>query len=204
MKITREREASFVIIGAVVTTLPRWIAANLAADGLTIPASWLTGWIILTALLSAGMAVVEAAAFHLAFSAWREAQPGRIRNALMTLITLSALAFVAFVAPIIAANAQGVTLAAVLTWAGAPWFWAACVASSTILIVATTGVAQSASKTQSARPEAQPAEVHALTPAALPALGTGGAVTCERCGRTDFANRNALSAHKRWCKRVGA
>lgn len=200
MKLTTEAETKFVLFGAVVASMPRWIAANLTADGLTIPPGWIAGWTIFAILAAAAMALVEAAALHLAFGAWRKTS-GRTRTVLMTLIVVSIVSFVGVLAPSVQANAQGARLADVLHPAAA-WAWSLCASASTMLIVGVVGYAQGAQERtpEHAERTVSVSDAPQLREVRLPvaALGTGGAVTCERCGRT-FGKSQALSAHKRFC-----
>ena len=68
------RTATLIKIGAVVTATPRWVAALLLAEGFVLPEAWLSWWIPISAILSAGMAITEALAFAFIFEAWRNQQ----------------------------------------------------------------------------------------------------------------------------------
>ena len=52
----KEREADIIKISAVVTAIPRWVMALLAADGLTMPSAWRGWWTVFSALAAVGMA----------------------------------------------------------------------------------------------------------------------------------------------------
>lgn len=139
MKITT---ADAIKISAVVTATPRWVAALLASEGFAIPAAWLPWWVPVSATASAAMAVTEGFAFALIFSAWRaEKDPTRARN----IVALAAVAFATFVAtlaPQLFASVRGVQLTNALAADWALWLWSACVAASTVMIVASVGYAQ--------------------------------------------------------------
>jgi len=132
--------AKLIKIGAVVTAAPRWIVALLLAEGLALPEAWLPWWVILSAVLSAGMAVTEALAFAYIFEAWRN-QRDRKSDTLLILAGVAAVIFIAVVAPYVVANIRQEPLGVVLGVAGT-WLWGIAVAASTIVIVAAVGFAQ--------------------------------------------------------------
>lgn len=140
---------------AVVTATPRWVAALLAAEGLRIPPEWGTWWLPLSALMSAGMAVVEGWAFAYVFQAWRN-QGDRKSDRLLWLALLSAALFVIVLAPYVAASVSGATVSAVLSAPWALWLWSSAVAASTIAIVAAVGFAQRESRARSSGAQAKP------------------------------------------------
>lgn len=134
--------ADAIKISAVVTATPRWVAALLASEGFAIPAAWLPWWVPVSATASAAMAVTEGFAFALIFSAWRaEKDPTRARN----IVALSAVAFATFVAtlaPQLFASVRSMSLSGALSSDASLWLWSACVAASTVMIVASVGYAQ--------------------------------------------------------------
>ena len=134
------RTATLIKIGAVVTATPRWVAALLLAEGFVLPEAWLSWWIPISAILSAGMAITEALAFAFIFEAWRN-QQDRKANILLVFAAVAAVVFISVVSPYIVASVKGLPLAQVLSGAWL-WMWAASVAASTIVIVAAVGYAQ--------------------------------------------------------------
>lgn len=134
------RTATLIKIGAVVTATPRWVAALLLAEGFVLPEAWMSWWIPVSAILSAGMAITEALAFAFIFEAWRNQQDKKA-NVLLIFAGVAAVVFISVVSPYIVASVQGLPLAQVLSgvWL---WGWAASVAASTIVIVAAVGYAQ--------------------------------------------------------------
>lgn len=132
--------ATIIKVGAVVTATPRWVAALLMAEGFVLPPEWLTWWVPLSALLSAGMAITEAMAFAFIFEAWRN-QSDRKSNTLLVFAGVAAIVFIGVVSPYIVTSVRGAPLADVLTGAWL-WLWAASVAASTIVIVAAVGYAE--------------------------------------------------------------
>lgn len=149
--MTDDRQAWIIKLAAVVTATPRWVAALLAAEGLAVPAAW-TWWLGMSALFSAGMALVEGLAFAYVFSAWRN-QTDRRANNLLWLTLISAAIFIAVLSPYIAASVAGVRLAEILSTRLALLGWSAAVAASTIAIVVSVGYAQRAVKTNDAGSE---------------------------------------------------
>lgn len=189
--------AQVIKVAAVLTATPRWVAALLGAEGFALPQDWLTWWVPASAVLSAGMAVVEGFAFAYVFQAWRN-QDDRKSDNLLRLAALSAAIFVIVLAPYIAASVRHVALAAVLAWPPALWLWSAAVAASTITIVVSVGYAQRV--TQPRRKAEAPAPVaaaFAVEPApALPEPAAEFACLADGCGRS-FARQTSLAAHMR-------
>lgn len=138
--MNEDTQAWIIKIAAVVTAMPRWVAALLAAEGMVIPESW-WWWLPLSAVMSAGMAIVEGWAFAFVFHAWRNAQ-GRASRWLAILAIVSAVVFVAVVAPYVAASVRGVAIGDILATALSLGVWSSAVALSTIAIVASVGFAQ--------------------------------------------------------------
>lgn len=136
-----DTQAATIKISAVITAMPRWINALLAAEGLIMPSEWLYWWLPLSAIFAAAMAIVEGWAFSYVFSAWRRTS-GKAANTLIILATLSAVIFVGVLFPYIASSVRGVTLGEILSNDIALYIWAVCVAASTIAIVASVGYAQ--------------------------------------------------------------
>jgi len=150
-----KRQADLIKIAAVITAAPRWVGALMAAEGFTLPSSWLAWWIPLSAILSAGMALVEGLAFAFVFNAWRKTS-GRPGTRLLALALLSALTFIIVLSPFIAAQVRQESLVSVLSTGWALWLWSASVAASTIVIVASVGYAQrTATTTQLPKPRAK-------------------------------------------------
>lgn len=136
-----DKQANLIKVAAVVTATPRWVGALLAAEGFAMPESWLMWWVPMSALLSAGMALVEGLAFSYVFNAWR-VQRDKAANRLLWLAILSAIVFIAVLSPFIAAQVRQTTLETVLGTGWALWAWSASIAASTIIIVAAVGYAQ--------------------------------------------------------------
>jgi len=177
-------QADAIKILAVVTATPRWVGALLAAEGLIIPPEWLPWWTVASVVFAAAMAGVEGWSFAYVFAAWRRAQ-GRAASRLLALGGLSAVVFVAVLAPYIAAQAYGIAISDVLSARAAMYVWSACVAASTITIVASVGYAQKA-------PRAQVVRTPPATPEPTPALP----FACDVCGAA-YAKQQSLAAHLR-------
>lgn len=137
----KDRTADVIKIAAVATAMPRWVAALLVAEGFVVPETWLAWWVPLSALLSAGMAIVEGLAFAYVFNAWREQSNSRATR-LLALAVISGTVFTLVLAPYIAAQVKHQALGDVLGNGILWWLWSAGVAASTILIVASVGYAQ--------------------------------------------------------------
>lgn len=184
--MNQSQQASLIKIAAVITASPRWVGALLAAEGFMIPDTWRVWWLPLSALFSAGMALVEGFAFAFVFNAWR-LDKTKTSNRLLWLAVLSAIIFVLVLAPFIAAQVRAETLEIVLGTGWGLWLWSASVASSTISIVASVGYAQKQkAPTQAARNASQ-----------------GGASDSQEicwCGK-ECRNQQALAAHSRAHKR---
>jgi hypothetical protein len=140
MKFPKIEIADVIKVFAVVTAMPRWVGALLAAEGFPIPAAWMSWWIPLSAAMSATMAIVEGLAFAFVFSAWRKEQ--NKSNSLLWLALASAALFVGVLAPYIAASVVHKPLATILENGIALALWSIAVGASTISIVASVGYAQ--------------------------------------------------------------
>lgn len=204
----RDTTALIITICAVITAMPRWIGALLAAEGFVIPADWLGWWIVASAIFNAAMAVTEGLAFAYVFNAWRT-QRDKSADRLLWFAAASGLTFVVVLAPFIAAQVRASTLASMLSHDAALWVWSAAVAASTIVIVASVGYAQkrtsAAQVTHERRTSSHDAthaparsESSAAQSEYMPALAK---FTCAKCERT-FSTKQALSAHKRFCARM--
>jgi hypothetical protein len=204
----KDLTADIIKICAVITAMPRWVGALLAAEGIMIPEQWRGWWIVASAIFNAAMAVTEGLAFAYVFNAWRN-QKDKNADRLLWLAIASGATFVVVLAPFIAAQVRSVTLAAMLSADWALWAWSASVAASTIIIVASVGYAQKRSMPQS---EAQkparatieskaislePVQASLMQPLELAQI----ALICDGCER-EFATKQALSAHKRFCARM--
>ena len=186
-----DKTADIIKICAVVTAMPRWVGALLAAEGIIIPEEWRGWWIVASAIFNAAMAVTEGLAFAYVFNAWRN-QKDKSADRLLWLAVVSGATFVIVLAPFIAAQVRSQTLASTLAADWALWIWSASVAASTIVIVASVGYAQKRSvpalAKQSTKQEPAPAEPEPAPSAFL----------CEACER-EFGSVQALNAHKRHC-----
>lgn len=150
----RDWQAWIIKFSAVFAAVSRWTGALLAAEGFPIPNTWLDWWIPLSAFMGAFMAGVEGWAFAYVFNAWwamrkeeniREEAGQKVRKLsaqLLRMVILSAVTFILVLTPYIAAQVRSMTLSMVLADNWTLFAWSACVAASTITIVASVGVAQ--------------------------------------------------------------
>lgn len=130
-----------IITAAILTSMPRWIIALLAGEGILVPAEWKSLWIVISALLAASMAVVEGFAFAYIFQAWR-AQSGKAADTLLWLAIASAVAFVFTLSPSMAASVRGITMDEFMQNDIVLLLWTTSVALSTILIVVAVGYSE--------------------------------------------------------------
>ena len=179
-------QADAIKILAVVTATPRWVGALLAAEGLSVPRSWLPWWTIASVIFAAAMAGVEGWSFAYVFAAWRRAQ-GRTATRLIILAVASAAVFVVVGAPYVAAQVRSVPIGDVLSADAALYVWSACVFASTIMIVASVGYAQKTPSTTQQRrtvteppTQTEPDKPH----------------KCAICGAS-FAKQQGLAAHSK-------
>jgi hypothetical protein len=145
-----------IITAAILTSMPRWIIALLAAEGITVPLEWLGTWQVVSAFLAACMAVVEGFAFAYIFRAWRT-QTGRAADTLLYLAIGAAVAFVLTLSPSMAASVRGITMSEFVANDIVLLLWTTSLALSTILIVISVGYSEKATnvdpKLQEARDE---------------------------------------------------
>lgn len=138
-------QSSLIKIAAVVTAAPRWVIALLAAEGFILPETWRAWWVIVSAFLSLGMAIVEGFAFSYMLTAWRN-QKDKASDRLFWMALLAALVFVAVMSPSISAGVRGIPLSALLTNDWTLHAWSISVAMSTITVVAGVGYAEKQSE----------------------------------------------------------
>jgi len=129
----------FIKVAAVVTAMPRWVLALLAADGFAVPVSWV--WVhAVSAVFGAAMTILEGIAVAYILGAMVRAQ-GKQAAWLGSLTLGTCIAFVGVLAPSIYSRVTGVSVGTILS-SPAIWGWSVCVASSTMLTVAAVGYAQ--------------------------------------------------------------
>ena len=199
MNDKRDWTAVIITICAVITAMPRWIGALLASEGFAVPEDWRPWWIIASTVFNAAMAITEGVAFAYVFNAWRN-QKDKNADRLLWLAIVSGGTFVVVLAPFIAAQVRGVTLAAMLSADWALWVWSASVAASTIIIVASVGYAQKRGMPEvaSKRPKElanQQGQIES-EPAIQPEIAELAGFACIHCPAT-FATLQALNAHQR-------
>lgn len=180
--MTDQQQADIIKIAAVVTAIPRWAGALMAADGVPVPPGWLEWWRTAALVLSILMAVAEGFAIAFVFNCWRNQQDRRSRF-LLVLAVAMLVDFGVILTPYIVANVSDVELANILGDGALVWLWAVAVAASTGLVVGSVGYAQKekpaiASK-GSKSSKAEPVEAGFI---------------CEACGQ-EFATQGALNAH---------
>lgn len=134
-------EAKAIKIAAVLTAIPRWTGALMIAEGTPLPQEWLEWWRVVAALLSLGMAVVEAFAISYVLNAWR-VQRDKGSKLLAPMAIAMVLTFTVILAPYVAANVRELPLKEVLSDGWLWWVWSASVASSTGVTVIAVGYAQ--------------------------------------------------------------
>jgi len=134
--------ATMITFFVVVVAIPRWVGALMAAEGFIIPTNWMGWWIPMSAIMAAGMAVVEAASFGYVFHAWKTQKDKKIARNLLILTIFSALVFILVITPYIASQVKHTTIDIVLQNDFFVFAWAACTSASTITIVASVGYAQ--------------------------------------------------------------
>lgn len=188
----RDLTADIIKVCAVITAMPRWVGALLAAEGILIPEDWRGWWVIASATFNAAMAVTEGLAFAYVFNAWRN-QKDKAADKLFWLAIASGLTFVVVLAPFIAAQVRAATLNSILTADWALWGWSASVAASTIIIVASVGYAQKRAVAEPASRKPAKSEAESVT---QPAVAESSRFTCQHCP-AEFGSQSALNAHQR-------
>lgn len=178
-KQQRDLQAPIIKFSAVFAAVTRWTGALLAGEGFSIPEDWMVWWLPASALLSAFMAVVEGWAFAYIFQAWwvmrnreRQRGAGGMSKVLLALTIFAAVTFVLVLTPYIAAQAQGSSMYQVASQSSAEpilssklWLmaWSACVAASTISVVASVGIAQGAKAEEIVEVKQAPAKEEEIT-----------------------------------------
>lgn len=197
----RDLQAPIIKFSAVFAAVTRWTGALLAGEGFAIPDDWMVWWLPASALLSAFMAVVEGWAFAYIFQAWwvmrnRERQQGTggMSRVLLALTIFAAVTFVLVLTPYIAAQAQGSSMYRIAANPGNAepilssklWLmaWSACVAASTISVVASVGIAQGAKAEEVVEVKSEMA-------------------ACKLCGRRPVDMWGHLEGHRREIREAG-
>ena len=180
--MTDDQQADLIKIAAVVTAVPRWAGALMAADGVAVPADWLSLWRYMAFFMSLAMAAVEGFAISFVFNRWRN-QTDKRANLLLWLAIAMLVDFAVILTPYIVANVTEQSLAQVLGASWLLWLWSGAVAASTGLVVGSVGYAQ---RDKPARREGK-----ARTSQKLPAKA---GFTCDHCG-LDWGSQAALNAH---------
>jgi hypothetical protein len=190
------QEADVIKIAAIVTAVPRWAGALMAADGVPVPAAWLDIWQVGAFFMSLAMAAVEGFAISYVFNSWRNQQDKR-SSLLLWLAIVMLVDFAVILTPYIVGNVSDGELAGVLGPGWLLWMWSAAVAASTGLVVGSVGYAQRdrpARAGSAARMSGQAAGESQL-------LANVPRYACARCGQ-GFATQAALNAHgPRSCQR---
>jgi hypothetical protein len=130
-----------IITAAILTSMPRWIIALLAAEGISVPLEWMGAWRVVSAILAASMAVVEGFAFAYIFRAWRM-QTGKAADTLLYLAIASAVAFVFTLSPSMSSSVRGVSMSEFIKNDIVLLLWTTSLALSTILIVISVGYSE--------------------------------------------------------------
>lgn len=174
--------ADAIKIAAVVTAVPRWAGALMAADGVPVPAGWVEWWQIAAFVMSIAMAAVEGFAISFVFNSWRNQQDKKSRL-LLWLAIIMLVDFAVILTPYVVSNVSEEELASVLGTGALLWLWSIAVAASTGLVVGSVGYAQKESKSQPASSQqgsgTKPAKARYI---------------CESCELV-FATQSALNAH---------
>lgn len=195
MKFT---QPNIIKVSAVITAAPRWVIALLAAEGFLLPEAWLGWWVIVSAILSLGMAIVEGFAFSFIFNAWR-VQRDKAADNLLWIALASALVFVGVMTPSISAGVRNEPLGSLLTNDWTLHLWSMAVALSTIVIVAGVGYAEKQTETNAKTRASEKSE--SQTPVLFDAKQStnGHKFVCPYCER-EFKTKNALNPHVGKCK----
>jgi len=177
-----DRQADIIKIAAIITAVPRWAGALMAADGVAVPIDWLDPWRYMAFIMSLAMAAVEGFAISFVFNRWRNQTDKR--SALLLWLAVAMLVdFALILTPYIVANVTGAPLADVLGTSWLLWLWSAAVAASTGLVVGSVGYAQrdkpAQSKSKAGKSQQTPAEA---------------GYTCDSCGLS-YGSQAALNAH---------
>jgi len=135
----RDWESTGIIFSATLVSITRWMGANMAGEGFTIPAEWMAWWVPVSALLSAAMAVVEAWAFGYIGSVYRLEHNRKIKRTIMALAGSALLFFGGALVPYVMSQVEGVGLWDVLSSRLGSTLWSISLTFSTISIVVATG-----------------------------------------------------------------
>jgi len=191
-----DQQADLIKIAAVVTAVPRWAGALMAADGVAVPDGWLVPWRYMAFIMSLAMAAVEGFAISFVFNRWRNQTDKR--SALLLWLAVTMLVdFAVILTPYIVANVTGLSLAEVLGTSWLLWLWSAAVAASTGLVVGSVGYAQR-DKPVKAKQISKNSKQDSETITSLTSYA------CDICGATTgksgepFTSWQAVAGHKRW------
>lgn len=136
--------AVVIEFSVAVVLLPRWIPALMLAEGNTMPETWESWWIPMSAVFNGGMAVVEAVAIAYVFYAWHHTS-GQEAKRLLVLIALMLITFSMVLAPFVASSVGDVAIKDLLESPGQygmSMIWGTAVVLSTSFTVMAVGIAQ--------------------------------------------------------------
>jgi hypothetical protein len=198
-------------VSAVIVAMPRWVLALLAADGFSVPNTWV--WVHgVSAVFGAMMTILEGIAIAYVLGALVKAK-GR-QATLLGLLTIATCAtFAGVLTPSVYARVTGEEIKLVLP-AGWVWFWAGCVAMSTVATVASVGYAQAVVyedaewrgsanrwRIEAERLNGELAQQDAQVRNLL-AQAEQPSVKCPECERV-FGSKQSVAAHTRHAHRGG-
>ena len=185
--MSNDNQADVIKIAAIITAVPRWAGALMAADGVPVPAAWLDTWQVGAFFMSLAMAAVEGFAISYVFNSWRNQQDKK-SSLLLWLAIVMLVDFAVILTPYIVANVSDGKLALVLGGGWLLWLWSIGVAASTGLVVGSVGYAQK-DRPSKATSSSKASMGQAQEAASL-------AFQCKLCAAT-FASQAALSGHQK-------
>jgi len=184
-----DSRADIIKVAAIITAVPRWAGALMAADGVPVPAAWLDIWQVGAFFMSLAMAAVEGFAISYVFNSWRNQQDKK-SSLLLWLAIVMLVDFAVILTPYIVANVSDGELAGVLGPGWLLWMWSAAVAASTGLVVGSVGYAQ---RDRPARASSAP-RMSGQAAGGSELVASSARFACAHCGQ-DFATKQALNAH---------
>lgn len=196
----------WLMVAAVLVSMPRWAGAFISADVETLPDVVSQGLNTLNVAAGLAMGFLEVAAAAFMLEAWGKMKPKATWNAkgyshrwkVLTGFIIGLFVLMPFIlAPYMVARMTGQTVAGVLHYTGIMYAWSVAVVLAPAFVIGGVAVARDNSPTASTEPALKPApkKESKPEPAPVPALPR---YECPHCVRP-FGSMQALNAHQRFC-----
>jgi hypothetical protein len=196
----------WLMVAAVIVSMPRWAGAFISADVETLPGLVSQGLNTLNITAGLAMGILEVAAAAYMLEAWGRMKPKATWNAksyshrwkILTGFIVGLFVLMPFIlSPYMVARMTGQTVADVLHYTSLMYAWSVAVVLAPAFVIGGVAIARDAASTEPAPKPAQKAQSE-IKPAPEPAPASISQLVCQQCEKP-FGSVQALNAHHRWC-----